>query len=87
MGSSGDRLCQTSPIPRSPDGDNKMLCTALNGRGVHTDLELKRLRAITKPQKCLSLRSLKDFGTEIFTKDSTGGEDSNMIYNLLRFLY
>ena len=22
MGSSGDRLCQTSPIPRSPDGDN-----------------------------------------------------------------
>ena len=23
MGSSGDRLCQTSPIPRSPDGDNK----------------------------------------------------------------
>ena len=64
-----------------------MLCTALNGRGVHTDLELKRLRAITKPQKCLSLRSLKDFGTEIFTKDSTGGVDSNMIYTLLRFLY
>ena len=23
MGSSGDRLCQTSPIPRSPDGDKK----------------------------------------------------------------
>ena len=22
VGSSGDRLCQTSPIPRSPDGDN-----------------------------------------------------------------
>ena len=21
VGSSGDRLCQTSPIPRSPDGD------------------------------------------------------------------
>ena len=21
LGSSGDRLCQTSPIPRSPDGD------------------------------------------------------------------
>ena len=25
MGSSGDRLCQTSPIPRSPDGDNKQI--------------------------------------------------------------
>ena len=24
MGSSGDRLCQTSPIPRSPDGDNNV---------------------------------------------------------------
>ena len=23
MGSSGDRLCQTNPIPRSPDGDKK----------------------------------------------------------------
>ena len=23
VGSSGDRLCQTRPIPRSPDGDNK----------------------------------------------------------------
>ena len=23
VGSSGDRLCQTSPIPRSPDGDKK----------------------------------------------------------------
>ena len=23
MGSSGDRLCQTSPIPRSSDGDKK----------------------------------------------------------------
>ena len=56
-----------------------MLGTALIGRVVHTDLELKRLRAMTKPQKCLSLRSLKDIGTEIFTKDSTGGVDSNMI--------
>ena len=25
VGSSGDRLCQTSPIPRSPDGDNNEL--------------------------------------------------------------
>ena len=58
---------------------NQMLGTALNGRGAYTDLELKRLRAMTKPQKCLSLRSLKDIGTEIFTKDSTGGVDSNMI--------
>ena len=24
VGSSGDRLCQTSPIPRSPDGDNNV---------------------------------------------------------------
>ena len=23
-----DRLCQTSPIPRSPDGDNKKGCDA-----------------------------------------------------------
>ena len=66
---------------------NKMLGTALNGRVVHTDLELKRLRAMTKPQKCLSLRSLKDIGTEIFTKDSTVGVDSNMIYTFLRFPY
>ena len=25
MGSSGDRLCQTSPIPRSPDGNDKCI--------------------------------------------------------------
>ena len=25
MGSGGDRLCQTSLIPRSPDGDNKTI--------------------------------------------------------------
>ena len=30
MESGGDRLCQTSPIPRSPDGDNKP--TDLSGR-------------------------------------------------------
>ena len=24
VGSSGDRLCQTSPLPRSPDGDKKI---------------------------------------------------------------
>ena len=26
----GDRLCQTSPIPRSPDGDNKFLLIGLS---------------------------------------------------------
>ena len=25
VGWGGDRLCQTSPIPRSPDGDNNLL--------------------------------------------------------------
>ena len=29
MGSSGDRLCQTSPIPRSPDGDKKEIAKVI----------------------------------------------------------
>ena len=28
----GDRLCQTSPIPRSPDGDNKQASNEPNTR-------------------------------------------------------
>ena len=32
MGSSGDRLCQTSPIPRSPDGDKKGVKGGFRGR-------------------------------------------------------
>ena len=38
VGSSGDRLCQTSPIPRSPDGDNKAL--------QNTDTALRTLDAM-----------------------------------------
>ena len=33
MGSSGDRLCQTSPIPRSPDGDNNCIADLVAGGG------------------------------------------------------
>ena len=58
MGSSGDRLCQTSPIPRSPDGDNNARLskcfprvTALTKKLPRTialvNINLKRLRELS----------------------------------------
>ena len=44
MGSGGDRLCQTSLIPRSPDGDKKSnVVDIVNGKCKNSFSELSEM--------------------------------------------
>ena len=43
VGSSGDRLCQTSPIPRSPDGDNNAWAVQIKSPKYFTPHQMSKM--------------------------------------------
>ena len=68
----GDRLCQTSPIPRSPDGDKNLICFwVLNilRRGLISLLTKSKRRAVFSWDRPLIYTSKRSVGYIIMYRD------------------